>query len=348
MLVFGFILAAIGGYLLGSVPFGLVLTRAAGLGDIRQIGSGNIGATNVLRTGRKDLALATLLLDALKAGIALVLARWIAGAAGVPENTAYQIGLVAGAAAFIGHCYPVWLGFKGGKGIATFFGVLFAGPWPLGVIAGVTWLAVATIFALLLARLAVRGACGADRRGGCGLWLGGSRLHGRARRADLLAPPLQHHAPARRHRAADRRQERRSAGSRCASTGRPNPLRNHDAHALAPRAHRLGAAGAHAAGRPAHLSPPHRQASARACAALEALPRFSNLTPPPADRIEAEIDALEAMNARLHRFKRTRLSAAARTTRRAAANHRRPRRRQVAETTGDRDCRFARSVRAPR
>ncbi|QGZ94731.1 glycerol-3-phosphate 1-O-acyltransferase PlsY [Terricaulis silvestris] len=146
MLVVSFILAAIGGYLLGSVPFGLVLVRAAGLGDIRQIGSGNIGATNVLRTGRKDLALATLLLDALKAGIALVLARWIAGAAGVPETTAYQIGLVAGAAAFIGHCYPVWLGFKGGKGIATFFGVLFAGPWPLGVIAGVTWLAVATIW----------------------------------------------------------------------------------------------------------------------------------------------------------------------------------------------------------
>jgi glycerol-3-phosphate acyltransferase PlsY len=145
VLVVSFILAAIGGYLLGSVPFGLVLVRAAGLGDIRQIGSGNIGATNVLRTGRKDLALATLVLDAGKAGIALVLARWIAGAAGVPETTAYQIGLVAGAAAFIGHCYPVWLGFKGGKGIATFFGVLFAGPWPLGVIAGVTWLAVATI-----------------------------------------------------------------------------------------------------------------------------------------------------------------------------------------------------------
>lgn len=145
MLVVGFILAAIGGYLLGSVPFGLVLVRAAGLGDIRQIGSGNIGATNVLRTGRKDLALATLLLDALKAGIALVLARWIASAAGVPENVAYQIGLVAGAAAFIGHCYPVWLNFKGGKGVATFFGLLFAGPWPLAIIAGVTWLAVATI-----------------------------------------------------------------------------------------------------------------------------------------------------------------------------------------------------------
>jgi glycerol-3-phosphate acyltransferase PlsY len=140
-----FLLAAAGGYLLGSIPFGLVLTRAAGLGDIRLIGSGNIGATNVLRTGRKDLALATVVLDAAKAGVALLLARWIAGAAGVDETVAYPIALVAGVAAFIGHCYPVWLGFKGGKGVATFFGVLFAGPWPLGVIAGVTWLAVPTI-----------------------------------------------------------------------------------------------------------------------------------------------------------------------------------------------------------
>jgi glycerol-3-phosphate acyltransferase PlsY len=145
VLVLNFILAAAGGYLLGSIPFGLVLTRAAGLGDIRAIGSGNIGATNVLRTGRKDLALATLLLDAGKAGIALLLTRWLAGALGVPENTAYQLGLVAGGAAFVGHCYPVWLGFKGGKGVATFFGVLFAGPWPLGVIAGITWIAIATI-----------------------------------------------------------------------------------------------------------------------------------------------------------------------------------------------------------
>jgi len=146
---FFFILAAAGGYLLGSIPFGLVLTRAAGLGDIREIGSGNIGATNVLRTGRKDLALATLVLDAAKAGIALVffkaLANWFAGAA-LGEDGAYQVGLVAGAAAFIGHCYPVWLKFKGGKGVATFFGVLFAGPWPVGLIAGVTWLAVATMF----------------------------------------------------------------------------------------------------------------------------------------------------------------------------------------------------------
>jgi len=138
-----FILAAIGGYLLGSIPFGLVLTRAAGLGDIRDIGSGNIGATNVLRTGRKDIALATLLLDALKAGVALLLARAIAG----PEHPfQIEIGLVAGFFAFIGHCFPVWLKFKGGKGVATFFGVLFAGVWPLGIMAGITWLAVFTIF----------------------------------------------------------------------------------------------------------------------------------------------------------------------------------------------------------
>jgi glycerol-3-phosphate acyltransferase PlsY len=137
-----FILAAAGGYLLGSIPFGLVITRAAGLGDIREIGSGNIGATNVLRTGRKDLALATLVLDAGKAAIALLVARELAGA----SDYRIELGLTAGAAAFIGHCYPVWLGFKGGKGVATFFGVLFAGVWPLGVIAGITWIAMATIW----------------------------------------------------------------------------------------------------------------------------------------------------------------------------------------------------------
>ena len=146
MLALFFIFAAIGGYLLGSIPFGLVLTRLAGVGDIRQIGSGNIGATNVLRTGRKDLALATLLLDAGKAGAALLLARAFAEAGGFSDELQRQIGLIAGAAAFIGHCFPVWLQFKGGKGVATFFGVLFAGIWPLGLIAGVTWLAVATIF----------------------------------------------------------------------------------------------------------------------------------------------------------------------------------------------------------
>ncbi len=142
VLVLPFLLAAAGGYLLGSIPFGLVITRLAGLGDIREIGSGNIGATNVLRTGRKDLALATLLLDAGKAAIALLLARWLA--ASNPNQV--EISLVAGGAAFLGHCFPVWLGFKGGKGVATFFGLLFAGIWPLGIIAAVTWLAVATMF----------------------------------------------------------------------------------------------------------------------------------------------------------------------------------------------------------
>ena len=141
-----FILAAAGGYLLGSIPFGLVLTRVAGVGDIREIGSGNIGATNVLRTGRKDLALATLVLDAGKAAAALLLARAFAEAGGFSQDMQRQLGLVAGAAAFIGHCFPVWLQFKGGKGVATFFGVLFAGIWPLGLVAGVTWIAVATIF----------------------------------------------------------------------------------------------------------------------------------------------------------------------------------------------------------
>lgn len=142
MLPLYFILAAVGGYLLGSVPFGLVITKAAGLGDIRAIGSGNIGATNVLRTGRKDLALATLLLDAGKAGIALLIARWLTD--GMHEQTLIE--LTAGTAAFVGHCFPVWLKFKGGKGVATFFGLLFAGYWPLALLAGVVWLAIATIF----------------------------------------------------------------------------------------------------------------------------------------------------------------------------------------------------------
>jgi glycerol-3-phosphate acyltransferase PlsY len=142
VLALPFVLAAIGGYLLGSIPFGLVIVRAAGLGDVRAIGSGNIGATNVLRTGRKDLALATLLLDAGKAAIALELARWLSG--GSPNEI--EMGLTAGACAFLGHCYPVWLGFKGGKGVATYFGLLLFGLPPLGVVVGVIWLAMAMIF----------------------------------------------------------------------------------------------------------------------------------------------------------------------------------------------------------
>ncbi|MEL7057352.1 MAG: glycerol-3-phosphate 1-O-acyltransferase PlsY [Pseudomonadota bacterium] len=127
-----FIAAALGGYLLGSIPFGLLITRIAGLGDIRQVGSGNIGATNVLRTGRKDLAMATLLLDSFKAGLAVYLFATLADAR--------NVGLIAGAFAFLGHCYPVWLGFKGGKGVATYAGLLvFASPLALAV-GGPIWL----------------------------------------------------------------------------------------------------------------------------------------------------------------------------------------------------------------
>lgn len=133
--------AAAGGYLLGSIPFGLITTRLGGAGDIRSIGSGNIGATNVLRTGRRDLALLTLLGDGGKAALAAVLARLAAGVTGAPDPVA--IGAVAGGAAFFGHLFPVWLGFKGGKGVATFFGTLLVLDWRIGVAAGATWLAVA-------------------------------------------------------------------------------------------------------------------------------------------------------------------------------------------------------------
>lgn len=122
-------LALVVGYLLGSIPFGLLLTRAAGAGDLRAIGSGNIGATNVLRTGRKGLAAATLLLDALKGAVAV----WAAEAI-VPGG-----GLLGAAGAFFGHCYPVWLRFAGGKGVATLGGVAFGVWWPLGLIYLAIW-----------------------------------------------------------------------------------------------------------------------------------------------------------------------------------------------------------------
>ncbi len=117
-------------YLLGSIPFGLLLTRATGAGDLRKIGSGNIGATNVLRTGRKGLAAATLLLDLAKGAAAV----WI-GASLVDGG-----GPMAGAMAFIGHCYPVWLRFAGGKGVATMMGVVTALYWPAGIVFAVVWL----------------------------------------------------------------------------------------------------------------------------------------------------------------------------------------------------------------
>jgi glycerol-3-phosphate acyltransferase PlsY len=124
------------GYLLGSIPFGLILTRSAGLGDIRSIGSGNIGATNVLRTGNKKLAAATLLLDALKAAVAALVAWYFFGK---------EAGLLAGFAAFMGHLFPVWLGFKGGKGVATYIGTLLGvAPWMV-LVFGAIWLGVAKI-----------------------------------------------------------------------------------------------------------------------------------------------------------------------------------------------------------
>ena len=128
--------ALAGGYLLGSVPFGLVLTRLAGYGDIRAIGSGNIGATNVLRTGNKPLALATLLLDSGKGAIATLLAAWLWG---------HEAALLAAGGSMLGHAFPVWLGFKGGKGVATALGVLLAISWPVGLFACLAWLATALV-----------------------------------------------------------------------------------------------------------------------------------------------------------------------------------------------------------
>jgi glycerol-3-phosphate acyltransferase PlsY len=139
------------GYLAGSVPFGLLLTRAAGLGDVRRIGSGNIGATNVLRTGSKGIAALTLVCDMLKGAIPVALAGHWGGD---------LLGLAAGYGAFIGHLFPVWLGFKGGKGVATFLGILLGLYWPVWALFIVVWLAVAFLFrmsslAAIVASLAV-------------------------------------------------------------------------------------------------------------------------------------------------------------------------------------------------
>jgi len=136
--------ALAGGYFLGSVPFGVIVTRLGGAGDLRSIGSGNIGATNVLRTGRRDLALITLLGDGGKGALAVFVA-WLATRGAAPEAQALLTAL-SGGAAFLGHLFPVWLKFRGGKGVATFFGVLLAAAWPAGLLAGATWLAVAFLF----------------------------------------------------------------------------------------------------------------------------------------------------------------------------------------------------------
>jgi len=124
------------GYLLGSVPFGMVVARIMGLGNLRDIGSGNIGATNVLRTGSKTAAVLTLLLDGGKGAVAVIIARQMVG-----EDAAQLAGLMA----FIGHCFPVWLGFKGGKGVATFLGLLLALAWPVGLASCATWLVAAYV-----------------------------------------------------------------------------------------------------------------------------------------------------------------------------------------------------------
>jgi glycerol-3-phosphate acyltransferase PlsY len=131
-----FLAALVGGYLLGSIPFGLVLTKLAGLGDVRKIGSGSIGATNVLRTGNKFLALMTLLLDGGKGAAAVLLAGTIG----------QDMAVLAAAGAFLGHLFPLWLKFKGGKGFATFLGIMLAIAWPVGVLCCLTWLATAAVF----------------------------------------------------------------------------------------------------------------------------------------------------------------------------------------------------------
>ena len=127
---------AVIGYGLGSIPFGIVLAKVMGLGNLRDIGSGNIGATNVLRTGNKTAAALTLLLDGAKGAVAVLLARAYAG------GDAVQL---AALFAFVGHCYPVWLGFRGGKGVATFLGLMLALAWPVGIACCVTWLAAAKL-----------------------------------------------------------------------------------------------------------------------------------------------------------------------------------------------------------
>jgi glycerol-3-phosphate acyltransferase PlsY len=124
------------GYLLGSIPFGLILTRLAGLGDIRRIGSGNIGATNVLRTGNKGLAAVTLLLDGAKGAAAVLITVWFGGRDAIAW---------AGIGAVLGHAFPVWLGFRGGKAVATSYGALIAAAWPVGILAGAIWLVMAAL-----------------------------------------------------------------------------------------------------------------------------------------------------------------------------------------------------------
>jgi len=136
--------AIVGGYLLGSIPFGVIVMKAAGAGDPRAIGSHSIGATNVLRSGKRGLAALTLLGDGGKGAVAVLIA-WLATRDASTQAQAVLTSLAAGAA-FLGHLFPVWLGFKGGKGVATFFGTLLAAAWPVGMAAGAVWLLMAAVF----------------------------------------------------------------------------------------------------------------------------------------------------------------------------------------------------------
>jgi glycerol-3-phosphate acyltransferase PlsY len=160
------VISLVFGYLCGTIPFGLILTKSAGLGDIRTIGSGNIGATNVLRTGNKKVAALTLVLDALKGTIPALLLGWLYGP---------QAGILAGLAAFFGHLFPMWLGFKGGKGVATTIGVLFGLFWPLGLIFIGVWIAMAFLF-----RISSLSALTASLASPLAAWLVG--------RSDLVLP----------------------------------------------------------------------------------------------------------------------------------------------------------------
>lgn len=165
---FYILLCVTGGYFLGSIPFGLLFVKIAGLGDIRKIGSGNIGVTNVLRTGRKDLAFGTLLFDSGKGALAVFLVLLF-----IPEGLEIQASLGAGCAAVLGHNFPIWLHFKGGKGVATTLGVLFATSWPTGILAGITWL----IMTLLFRYASLSSLCMLGLAPFYALFLGETRLH---------------------------------------------------------------------------------------------------------------------------------------------------------------------------
>ena len=189
------------GYLLGSIPFGVILTRLAGFGDIRAIGSGNIGATNVLRTGNKALAAATLLGDGLKGTVAVLIAgAWLGPTAA----------LVAGFGAFVGHIFPVWLGFRGGKGVATYLGVLVGLAWPVAIGFAIVWLAIAAIF-----RISSLAALTASLLTPIALFVTGHGCNGSsfrpAHRALVDAPRGEHPPPGRRHREPHRREEMTAA-----------------------------------------------------------------------------------------------------------------------------------------